>query len=108
MTKTWNWQQPNWPEFIYDNEAIAELEQQYAGLAGEFRGALKHISHKAPNQFTIELLTHEAIETSMIEGEILERNSVQSSIQRHMGLKTIRAKSKPSEEVRLSKTTIPN
>ena len=98
MTKTWNWQQPNWPEFIYDNEAIAELEQQYAGLAGEFRGALKHISHKAPNQFTIELLTHEAIETSMIEGEILERNSVQSSIQRHMGLKTIRAKSKPSEE----------
>ncbi len=98
MTTIWNWQRDSWPNFIYDQDAILPLEQEYAGLSGEFRGALKHISHKAPNQFTIELLTHEAIETSRIEGEILERNSVQSSIQRHMGLKPNMAKSKPSEE----------
>ena len=95
--KQWNWQRPEWPNFIYNKSNIEPLERQYALLAGEFKGALKHISHKQPGQITIDLLSHEALETSLIEGEILDRNSVQSSIQGHLGLNPVPQKSKPAE-----------
>lgn len=97
MKNIWNWQQKNWPQFIYDKDKIAYLESQYALLAGEFKGALKHISTKRLNEVTISLLSHEALETSRIEGEILDRNSVQSSIQGQLGLNPKPHKSKPAE-----------
>lgn len=95
--KKWNWQQTEWPNFVYDQQKIEPLERQYALLAGEFKGALKHISHKQPGQITVDLLSHEALETSLIEGEILDRNSVQSSIQGHLGLNPSTHKIKPAE-----------
>jgi Fic family protein len=75
---TWNWEQPDWPQFSYDPAALAELERQFLLRSGEFIGRFRHISADDQNILKIELISDEALKTSLIEGEILNRDSVQS------------------------------
>ena len=56
--------------------------------AGVFAGAFKHLAVSDQEQLTIEAISAEALTTSEIEGEILDRASVQSSIRRELGLAT--------------------
>jgi Fic family protein len=83
---TWNWQQPHWPNFPYDAGALAPLEQQFLRKAGQFVGAYKHIGADEQETLKIELISDEAVKTSEIEGEILNRDSVQSSLRAELGL----------------------
>lgn len=85
---TWNWQQDEWPNFTYDREALAPNETQFIHEAGMVHGAIKHLTEGEQSQLTIDLISNEAVTTSEIEGEILNRDSVQSSIRRNFGLDT--------------------
>jgi Fic family protein len=85
---TWNWQQENWPNFIYDREVLAPNETQFIHEAGMVHGAIKHLTEGDKSQLTIDLISNEAVTTSEIEGEILNRDSVQSSIRLNFGLDT--------------------
>lgn len=85
---TWNWQQENWPNFIYDREVLAPNEAQFIHEAGMVHGAIKHLTEGDKSQLTIDLISNEAVTTSEIEGEILNRDSVQSSIRLNFGLDT--------------------
>lgn len=82
----WNWEQPDWPEFSYEAKALAPLEQQFLLQSGEFVGACKHMGADDQETLKIELISEEAIKTSEIEGEILNRDSVQSSLRHQLGL----------------------
>jgi Fic family protein len=82
----WNWQQPDWPKFTYDAKALAAAERQFLVDSGEFVGAFKHIGPDDRDTLKIELIGDEAVKTSEIEGEILNRDSVQSSLRRQFGL----------------------
>jgi Fic family protein len=84
----WNWQQKDWPNFTYNETRIAPLEKRFLQESGVLRGAFTHIEEAEKKQLTIELISTEALKTSEIEGEILSRDSVQSSIRRHFGLTT--------------------
>lgn len=95
---TWNWEQADWPKFTYDSKALAALERQFLVEAGEFSGAFKHISKADQDQLKIELLGDEALKTSEIEGEILDRESVQSSLCKQLGIKDDKKKSVPPAE----------
>jgi Fic family protein len=81
----WNWQQPDWPEFAWDQGRLALAEQQFLVGGGIFVGTIKHLEEEDRNQLTVEAMSTEALTTSEIEGEILDRASVQSSIQRQLG-----------------------
>src|ERR1700730_15100404 len=83
---TWNWQQPDWPEFTYDRAALEPFERQFLLQAGAFIGACKHIGAGDQEALKIELISDEAVKTSEIEGEILNRASVQSSLRHQFGL----------------------
>ena len=83
---TWNWQQPDWPEFTYDRAALEPLERQFLLQAGAFIGACKHIGADDQETLKIELISDEAVKTSEMEGEILNRDSVQSSLRHQLGL----------------------
>lgn len=83
----WNWEIPNWPEFIFDSEKIAALEKQFLLRSGESAAFLKTIHSKDRQQFVVEILSIEGMNSSRIEGEILDRESLQSSIKKHFGLK---------------------
>jgi Fic family protein len=82
----WNWQLPNWPKFTYDVKALSELEYSFAKQSGEAFGSLKHIAKDDKDLLVVEILSDEALKTSEIEGEYLDRDSIQESIKRNFGL----------------------
>jgi Fic family protein len=82
----WNWQQKNWPKFIFNESALKTLEATFLTHAGSFLGVLKHVSDEEQKLLKVGLIGSEAFKTSEIEGEILDRESLQSSIRRNFGL----------------------
>ncbi|MDO9270367.1 MAG: Fic family protein [Methylobacter sp.] len=94
----WNWQQPDWPNFSYDKSLIDDFEKQLLLGAGLLFGAFKHLNEEDKRQLTIELISNEALKTSAIEGEYLDRDSLQSSICRQFGLIADNRKISPAEQ----------
>lgn len=93
----WNWQKDKWPIFTYDQKALENLERQFLHSCGITLGALKHVPTKEKEQLLIEILSDEALKTSEIEGEYLDRSSIQESIKRNLGLETDKRKLPPAE-----------
>lgn len=93
----WNWQQPEWPEFTWDSKALEALEGEFLRQSGEFVGAFRHISADDKDAIRIELISEEAVKTSQIEGELLSRESVQSSLRQQFGLGPASANIPPAE-----------
>jgi Fic family protein len=93
----WNWQQDNWPEFVWEPARLARTEALFREGAGVVIGASKHLSAEERRSLSIELMSHEAVDTSAIEGEPLDRDSVQSSIRRHLGLDSDRRRASAAE-----------
>src|SRR5580700_5716672 len=94
---TWNWEQPDWPNFTHDSKEVETFEGQFMRRSGEFIGACKHIGADDQETLKIELISDEAVKTSEIEGEILDRESVQSSLRHQLGLGAERPGVKPAE-----------
>ena len=94
----WNWTQPDWPNFRYDPAPIDQLERQFLLSSGEILGAVHHVAGNDRDQLRIELLSEEALSTSAIEGEVLDRSSVQSSLRRQFGLSPDAAPARPREQ----------
>ncbi len=93
----WNWQHPNWPQFAFDPEALESLERQFLLQSGEFVGVFRHVNAEDRNALRIDLISEEAVKTSEIEGEILNRASVQSSLRQQFGLGPEAADIPPAE-----------
>ncbi len=93
----WNWTKDNWPRFTWDRAVIEPLEHRFLLSCGEVMGAVRHFSDEDRNLLRIELLSEEAVRTSAIEGEILDRLSIQSSLRRQFGLSADRHPAKPRE-----------
>jgi Fic family protein len=95
---TWNWQKPDWPDFQWDRAQMAAAEEQFLLGAGVLIGSVKHLNEHEHKQLLVELMSGEALTTSEIEGEILNRDSVQSSIQRQLGLTADKRRATPAEQ----------
>lgn len=95
---TWNWQQSDWPHFTYDERALAPLEADFLRESGILIGAFRHLDADEKDLLTVDLISMEALKTSEIEGEILNRDSLQSSIRRQFGLQTDGRRIPPSEQ----------
>src|SRR6266576_4485177 len=94
----WNWQQPDWPEFTFNSAGLEPLERRFLLRSGEFIGAFKHVSQDDRDMLKIEMISDEALKTSEIEGEILNRDSVQSSLRRQFGLAGDTRQVSPAEQ----------
>ena len=94
----WNWRQADWPHFTYDKARLEELEAQLLLGAGLLFGAFKHLGDEDKSQLTVELISNEALKTSEIEGDYLDRDSLQSSIRRQFGLMTDNRRISPAEQ----------
>lgn len=93
----WNWQQKDWPNFTYDASALRAAEDAFLQGGGVIVGILHHVDANARQALAIELISQEAVDSSAIEGEILDRASVQSSLARQLGLVTDRRKANAAE-----------
>ncbi|SKB41108.1 Fic family protein [Daejeonella lutea] len=83
---TYNWEQETWPDFTYD---LAEIEQKlylFSEKTGTVSGVLKSLPEDTQLSAIIDTMVAEAIKTSAIEGEFLDRNDVVSSIRNNLGL----------------------
>lgn len=94
----WNWQKKEWPEFHYDEAQLQTYEDRFLLESGKLLGAFSHFDTDNKAELTIELISHEACKSSEIEGEILNRDSLQSSIRRHFGLPTDKQRIPPAEQ----------
>jgi Fic family protein len=94
----WNWQNPDWPNFTWDRMQIAGAEEQFLLGSGVAIGSIKHLDDQGHTELLVELMSSEAITTSKIEGEVLNRDSVQSSIQRQLGLAADKRRASPAEQ----------
>ena len=63
-----------------------------------FLGTVSHLGGSDQDQLTVDALSIEAVASSEIEGEILDRASVQSSIRRQLGFATDLRRIKPAEQ----------
>ena len=95
---TWNWQQPDWPRFHWDASRLKQAEERFLVEAGVFLGTVKHLESSDRDILTVEAMSTEALTTSEIEGEILDRASVQSSIRKQLGLATDERSIQPAEK----------
>jgi Fic family protein len=82
----YNWQQKNWPDFVYSLSAIEEKLYAFSEKTGLVSGVLKSLPQDMQLETVIELMVAEAIKTSEIEGEYLSRKDVMSSIRNDLGL----------------------
>ena len=83
----WNWRQPGWPDFSYDPALLRATEERFLKGAGVVVGAMLHMEGEEKQALTIELIAQETVDSSAIEGEVLDRASVQSSLAKHLGLR---------------------
>lgn len=94
----WNWQQKDWPDFSYDASALEASEALFLKQAGILIGVFRHLDDEDKDRVKVEVVSTEALKTSEIEGEFLDRESLQSSVRRHFGLQTDTRRVSPGEE----------
>jgi Fic family protein len=72
----WIWESPNFPNFTYQNIELDSLNYKF----GQLKMIENFMNKKSSDKLLLEILLDEALSTSAIEGEILQRSSVHSSI----------------------------
>lgn len=82
----YNWQQKDWPDFTYSTEEVEPKLFEFSERAGKINALVESLPEEIRVETVIELLVAEAIKTSEIEGEYLNREDVMSSIKKNLGL----------------------
>jgi Fic family protein len=94
---TWNWQKSDSPNFRWDRARLEAAERQFLVSGGVLVGTVRHLGKEERDQLTIEAISTEAVTTTEIEGEILDRASVQSSLRKQLGLAADERRVRPAE-----------
>lgn len=80
----WIWQHPEFPKFNYNVSELNTLIGEIDYLRGKLDGVSQLFSQEDIQRFEIDTLTDEAINTSLIEGEVFKRESVRSSLRKKL------------------------
>ncbi|MDE0061484.1 MAG: Fic family protein [Gammaproteobacteria bacterium] len=84
--QTWVWQDPNWPNFSWDDGALRPYIARFDRDAAWLSGALEFITDDDLAAVHLDWLEDESVETAAIEGEALKRESVRASLLHYFGL----------------------
>jgi Fic family protein len=101
----YNWQHKNWPEFKFDSSSLDNELMKFMLKAGELKGIISALPEAISTETIIEIMVSEAIKTSEIEGEVINRIDVISSIRKNLGLH-ISQEPKDKNAIGLSKLLI--
>ena len=85
----WIWQQSDWPDFRYDKRILEDRDIAFRINSERLTGRFEALPMAYQEDATIDLMLSEAIKTSAIEGEELDRESVRSSLLSLMTLDTL-------------------
>ncbi|MGD0665620.1 MAG: Fic family protein [Rhabdochlamydiaceae bacterium] len=84
----WIWQKKQWPHFTWQADTLLPLIGKARLIQGKLLAKVNGIGFELSREASADILTEEAIKTSEIEGEVLNRDSVRSSVAKHLGLST--------------------
>lgn len=82
----WIWEQEDWPNFSFNETKLKPLLDKAHSVHQMFIKQVSWLSVDFAKEAESEVLIEEAMQTSAIEGEILHKISVRSSVARHLGL----------------------
>ncbi len=88
----WIWEQEDYPNFTYNSKKINPLIQKVSLLQGQLITFTSFLNEENLRKRQFIALSDEAINTSAIEGETLNRDSVRSSIANKLGLFNLESK----------------
>jgi len=94
----WSWQKADWPNFHFSTEKLTEREAVFLKQSGVIVGTVRHLPENERMPLVVDLMSTEALKTSEIEGDILDRDSVQSSLHHQFGLQTDARRVEPAEQ----------
>lgn len=75
-----------WPEFKWDQNAIAAPLAKVSRRQGRLIGRMEGLGFNLRNEAALQALTEDVVKSSDIEGEVLDREQVRSSIARRLGM----------------------
>lgn len=82
----YNWQQRDWPYFIYSLQEVEDDLFLLVEKIGKMSGIVSALPEEMRVEALVDLMVAEAIKTSEIEGEYFSRKDVMSSIKNNLGL----------------------
>jgi len=82
------WNNNNWTNFRWHDNEIVKAISKTRFSQGKLFGLLNHLNFDEINKAHANIIVEEAIKTAEIEGCILNKDSVRSSVARHLGLST--------------------
>lgn len=86
MDRTYIWERPEWPALTYRaSEVLAPLAEARK-LQGELLGSMAHAGFEEVRHAQLDTFVIDALDTSKIEGENLDPDSVRSSVARRLGI----------------------
>ena len=80
------WQHVDWPNFTWNTSLVEPLQHSVQERQARLLGKLEALGFDMQKQTALESMTEDVIRSSEIEGELLNRDSVRSSIARHLGV----------------------
>lgn len=80
------WQSENWPKLRWNSVTLLPLLGKARLAQGKLLAKVANLGFKLSLEARADILTEETIKTAAIEGENLSKESVRSSVARHLGL----------------------
>ncbi|HXI87220.1 MAG TPA: Fic family protein, partial [Parvularculaceae bacterium] len=77
---------PDWPQFRWDHKALAEPLAAVRHRQGRLLGRMEGLGFALKGEALLSTLTEDVLKSSEIEGEVLDRDQVRSSIARRLGI----------------------
>jgi Fic family protein len=77
---------PNWPNFEWNSEKLLPLLSLVRNKQGLLIGKMSVLGFDLRNEANLQILTQEIVKSTEIEGEILDKEQVRSSVARRLGL----------------------
>lgn len=84
--KTYVWQHADWPHFTWDSTKISKLLRQARKAQAAYLRRISALSEELKESSIIESMADELCDSNKIEGELLDRESVRSSLIEQLGI----------------------
>jgi len=79
-------ERPEWPDLEWSAEKLSKSLAQVRHQQGRLLGRMESLGFQLQAEASLQTLTEEVVKSSEIEGEILDRNQVRSSIAQRLGI----------------------
>jgi Fic family protein len=80
------YQRAAWPNFFWDNDKIINVLSEARNLQGRLLGKMESLGFELRDEALLQTLTLDVLKSAEIEGEILNPESVRSSIAQRLGI----------------------